>query len=526
MPQAQFQQRLTNEVTGEVAVIKSNDLYVFQSKIDKRLALWEKQNKKLEAQQSKEAAMSQAEQLTKQAQSELTEYQHILRETLSVDDKIDWQSLLDKTQFREYQQGVEPILSQFQQNVPAKSILEFLPFIKAKRLTAEQKALESYNNALRDYKTAEETKNNTYEQEKKLYLQKQQEHNDQLKNLQANYETGSKEGVEQYINLVLERSKYPESLDLYPSVHYDQNSKVLLVDMEFPNQEMIPQTVEHKYIAAKKEIVKKQMTKKEFEVFYNDVLYQISLRTIHEICESEYQRSVELIVFNGWVEGVNPKTGQKFRNCILSLQVDRKEFEAINLALIVPQECFKHLKGVSAGSLVNLSPVRPIMVMNTEDKRIIAADNVLDGLDSSTNLATMDWQDFEVLVRDLIQKEFARDGCKVEVTQASRDAGVDAIAFDEDPIRGGKYVIQAKRYNNIVPLTAVRDLFGTVHNEGAVKGILITTSYYGKDSLEFVKNKPLKLINGEELIYMFNKHGYQLKIELQKKQKAASSVSY
>ena len=138
----------------------------------------------------------------------------------------------------------------------------------------------------------------------------------------------------------------------------------------------------------------------------------------------------------------------------------------------------------------------------------------------------MDWQDFEVLIRDLLKHEFSNENCKVEVTRASRDAGVDAIAFDEDPIRGGKYVIQAKRYNNIVPLSAVRDLYGTVMNEGAVKGILVTTSYYGKDALEFVKDKPLKLINGEELVYMFNKYGYNMKIELAKKQKAQSKINY
>jgi restriction system protein len=208
------------------------------------------------------------------------------------------------------------------------------------------------------------------------------------------------------------------------------------------------------------------------------------------------------------------------------LQVTRGEFEKINLEMINPRDCFQHLKGVSAGSLINLSPVKPIMEMNQEDKRFIVADSVLDSLDKSTNLAIMDWQKFEVLVRDLIQKEFSREGCKVEVTQASRDQGVDAIAFDEDPIRGGKYIIQAKRYNNLVPVSAVRDLYGTVHAEGAVKGILITTSYFGPEALDFVKDKPLKLINGEELIYMFNKHGYNYKIELTKKQKAASSISY
>jgi restriction system protein len=74
----------------------------------------------------------------------------------------------------------------------------------------------------------------------------------------------------------------------------------------------------------------------------------------------------------------------------------------------------------------------------------------------------------------------------VRITRASRDGGVDAIAFDPDPIRGGKIVIQAKRYTNPVGVSAVRDLFGTVHNEGATKGILVTTSDYGPDAYEFV----------------------------------------
>ena len=52
---------------------------------------------------------------------------------------------------------------------------------------------------------------------------------------------------------------------------------------------------------------------------------------------------------------------------------------------------------------------------------------------------------------------------------------MDAIAFDPDPIRGGKYVIQAKRYTRTVDVSAVRDLYGTVMHEGADRGILVTT---------------------------------------------------
>ena len=37
---------------------------------------------------------------------------------------------------------------------------------------------------------------------------------------------------------------------------------------------------------------------------------------------------------------------------------------------------------------------------------------------------------------------FNQNGGEVRVTQASHDGGVDAIAFDDDAIRGGKFVIQ------------------------------------------------------------------------------------
>ncbi len=102
----------------------------------------------------------------------------------------------------------------------------------------------------------------------------------------------------------------------------------------------------------------------------------------------------------------------------------------------------------------------------------------------------------------------SKEGTEVNVTQSSRDGGVDAIAFDSDLIRGGKFIIQAKRYNNVIPISAVRDLDGTMINEGATKGILVTTNHFGSDSQNFAKDKSLSLIDGQNLIYMMKKYGY------------------
>lgn len=51
-------------------------------------------------------------------------------------------------------------------------------------------------------------------------------------------------------------------------------------------------------------------------------------------------------------------------------------------------------------------------------------------------------------------------------------------------------------------VNAVRDLYGTLINEGANKGILITTSDYGVDAHKFAEGKPIVLLNGENLLYM------------------------
>jgi len=510
---ARYQATLTDENTGEIlAVVRRNDKFLLEQAVQqKKEVLERKHHQQIKRKQKDDTARKIEEQArdaakaTETALSDIEQYRNLLKATLSVNDIVDWESLKDRNKFKEFLAPPKPIREDFMKKVRKPSFLDVIPPLKRARIEAEEKAKNDFAKALEDQQSEERRLRNEYEQSKTQFTTDQASFNTSVDNLKNRYESEDKEGIKDYISLVLERSAYPVSLNLSSEVSYDGNSKILLVDMSLPNTRGLPKTVGCKFIKATVEMKEVLMKDKEFEEFYNNAIYQISLRTVHEVFEADYK---------------------EFKNCLVSLQVERGEFSGINLANIDPVECFRHLKGVTAGSLVNLNPVKPIMQLNQVDKRIIQAANVLEGLNEEQNLASMDWQEFEVLVRDLIRKMFSGDGCRVEVTRASRDAGVDAIVFDEDPIKGGKYVVQAKRYNNIVSVSAVRDLYGTMLNEGAVKGILVTTSYYGKDSIEFAKDKPIKLINGEELIYLFNKYGYKVKIKLQQKQKAAAYKPY
>ncbi|HXC99664.1 MAG TPA: restriction endonuclease, partial [Verrucomicrobiae bacterium] len=203
----------------------------------------------------------------------------------------------------------------------------------------------------------------------------------------------------------------------------------------------------------------------------------------------------------------------------------KKEFLEINLAMVDPKACFKKLKGIGSSKLHSLTAVAPILQLNREDKRFIASREVENQLNEGFNLAAMDWEDFEQLVREVFEKEFTKDGGEVKVTQASRDGGVDAVAFDPDPIHGGKIIIQAKRYTNTVGVGFVRELYGTVLNEGAMKGILITTADYGPDAYEFAKGKPLTLMNGANLLYLLEKHGRKAKIDIKEAKRILGEVA-
>jgi len=75
-------------------------------------------------------------------------------------------------------------------------------------------------------------------------------------------------------------------------------------------------------------------------------------------------------------------------------------------------------------------------------------------------------------------------------------------------------VIQAKRYTATVGVSAVRDLYGTVMNEGANRGILVTTSDFGPDAYRFAQGKPITLLSGGNLLSLLAEHGHRARINL------------
>ena len=378
---------------------------------------------------------------------------------------------------------------------------------KAKLTKLEKDILESaQRKADKSRQKAEECKLK-YKQASQEFYQVQREKIDKMFLLKKLYEE-DESATAKYLCYLLEDSFYPFDWSCQPTIEYNSNNQVAIIEYYLPTLEECPNIKEYDPNGFDKLLSQTALKK-----LYEELIYRITLRTIAEIFHYDYLKRISSVCFNGRVKVRNAGTGKLEDNCILSLSVHRAEFNNVELRYVDAKVCFKHLKGVGGAKLYDYSPIVPIMQMSKDDKRFVDSHNVYT--DSSTNLATMDWEEFEHLVRELFDMEFNNSGGEVKITQTSRDGGVDAIAFDPDPIRGGKIVIQAKRYTSTVGVSAVRDLYGTVINEGANKGILITTSDYGSDSYNFAKGKPITLLNGGHLLYLLEKHGKKAHIDIE-----------
>jgi restriction system protein len=405
-----------------------------------------------------------------------------------------------------------------------KKAIEQANWLKYRELDAIEKAIrrnkeveQLYQDALKKYAQAQQDQEKAWaeiqvkdKQRVDAFFAAYSQEKQKLISLVSLANSSSPEGLIARAEQTLKLESYPSFIPSEFALRFDEASKILILEHEFPD---IGNVNWVKLVSLKSGLAVKSANQKEAKESANLLYPTLCLRFACELARLDLDNSVEAIVVNGWSDYVEKSTGQVRRAYCSSLFATKTQLLSLNLAAADPLAAFSALKGVAARSL-ELTPIAPILRLNKEDKRFVDAKDVLANMAQGENLAAMDWEDFEHLCRELFEKAFAGSGAEVKVTQASRDQGVDAVIFDPDVLRGGKIVVQAKRYTNTVDVSAVRDLYGAIINEGATKGILVTTSHYGPDAYGFAKDKPITLLNGEELLGLLQKYGYSLKIDL------------
>ncbi|MFP8961670.1 restriction endonuclease [Streptomyces nanhaiensis] len=325
-------------------------------------------------------------------------------------------------------------------------------------------------------------------------------HNTEIGELVTALGRGEPGAVVEYFTAALYASRgWPDDFPRQVSASFDPAARQLVLNWELPGQTVVPEASAVRYMPSADRDKEVRRPAAERRALYRDVLAQCVLLVLRDLFAADRFGVLDSVALNGFVDDTDPATGHRAQVFLVTVMVSRTDFDRLSLAQVSAPECLVDgLRGQLSDRPDRRAGVRPARLPGEAGRAVVS-----HGAGMEPDLYEMDPVEFEELVADL----FRAMGMQAVTTSRSGDGGVDVDALDPDPIRGGKIVVQVKRYRNTVPPSAVRDLYGTVQSTGANKGVLITTSSFGPGSHAFANGKPLTLVQGTELVDLLHRHG-------------------
>ncbi|MFD9367770.1 restriction endonuclease [Streptomyces sp. NPDC060020] len=329
-------------------------------------------------------------------------------------------------------------------------------------------------------------------------------HNSGLTELARSLRAGDAAAVVEYFSAALYASTaWPESLPRQLAAAYDPGTRQLVLDWELPGYAVIPAAKSVRYVQSTDQDKESARPVTQRRALYRDLLAQCVLLVVRDLYAADEFGVLESVVVNGFVDDHDPATGQEARIVLAAVSAARSAFAGLRLEQVSAVDCLVDgLRGQLSARPDQLTAVRPGRRPG-EVGGVVSHGGHAGGDEDEPDLFEMDPIAFENLVAEL----FRAMGMEAVTTQRSGDGGVDVEARDPAPIRGGQIVVQVKRYRNTVPPTAVRDLYGTVQDKGANKGVLVTTASFGPGSYTFANGKPLELVSGVQLVELLHQYG-------------------
>lgn len=291
--------------------------------------------------------------------------------------------------------------------------------------------------------------------------------------------------------------------DITFEIKCNNKNNILHIETLLPSIDSTPKNVSVKSIDKEGSILYNKYSERELIDVYNNFIYQYIMSIIYYTFKIDREFYIDKLILNCKLRHIEKSTGRHRTDYVASIAFNSKDYFTLNFNLLDAKDCFIHYNGIASESFTKARSISPISSFN-DTRGLRAAKNTSQRI----NLVTMPWRDFEFLVKEIFDKSYKGKNYSIELTQASRDGGVDIIIHDYDPINGGIILVQVKRYSHIVGIEAVRALYGILSDHGAMKGILVTTSHFGRDARNFVKNKPLTLIDGENLLKLLENSGF------------------
>jgi len=270
----------------------------------------------------------EANERTKDAQAALDELRGLLGATLRLEHRVDWADRM-QSPFSEPRPAQRPYLDypeapppfdpndwKRRQNFFAAILTAKIPFLAERA----KKAAHAKSDAARaEWLERRETvtlanqkiyaEYQEWKERRDAYEEGRAKHNSSVEQARAEYQALNPDAVLDYCDLVLSRSQYADCFPKEFELDYRVGVKALIVAYQLPSPDDLPRLESVKFSRTKGDFIETELTKRELEQLYSDVVFQITLRTVHELFEADVAQALGAVIFNGNVRTLNAGTG-------------------------------------------------------------------------------------------------------------------------------------------------------------------------------------------------------------------------
>ncbi|MFI0447378.1 restriction endonuclease [Actinomadura sp. 6N118] len=465
------------------------------------------------------AGLAEAEAITRSLQAQITGMETLLTGTLDEDPYIPFEALKETLQtpgFHAPAHLADPAPSPDERSFlpePLSGLALLSPGRKRAHAQAEQEGRERYRQAVAEYAEAEDGRQaelararTAHEQwllRERIRVERQHEAVDRWA---ADYAAGKRKAVADYFLYVLGARRYPADFPTGVKVAYQPVENRLMVDLDLPLLEAMPEQSSCEYLTTRKTFKYKQLKQQERNALYHQTIAQMALRTVRSVFLADRDRRLESMVCNGFVDTINTATGQQVHWCLISVEVTRELFDGLDLSRVDPLDCLAYLHAKISRTPHQYHPVQPILEYPWDDLPYADELDAAIDLDTTQNLLELDGFEFERLMVQLFQEIPAFT--EVRPTRSRGDGGIDLVAINTTPFVGGRVAIQAKRYapHRKVGVDTVREIIGSITEREFNKAIVITTSSFTHQAREEATRLGVELYDAERLLWLLRQH--------------------
>ena len=251
--------------------LKSSDVHLLPGKIEETLHSWEKKYNTHLDKMHKEKRAESVDEMNREAKEALDALDNILAQTLSINDAVDWDTIKRKDAFRidpeELVESIEKLNSVHyrtfidfnsygrptgyqEEEYPSKPTLEKVKneygfFSKLFRAAAIE---EDFRKRLAEWKQQcmrikkgnsdrEAIYNKTlsnFELKKEGFEEEKKSDNEAVEHMKSRYNNSEPKAIEEYCDLMLNNSKYPDYFPKNWTLEYREESRIVLVDYDLP----------------------------------------------------------------------------------------------------------------------------------------------------------------------------------------------------------------------------------------------------------------------------------------------------